>query len=163
MITSNLQPFLKNVTCSVTGHRTLFEDMDFEKLKKQLKEIYEKGFSIFLVGMAAGFDLLCFKALLQLKDSCKDLKICAVIPCEGQEKYFKAEERRDYQSLLPKADYVVKEDREYFRGCMLKRNDYMLENSSLVFAYYKNTGKGGTLYTINGAKKRNLQIIFYGD
>ena len=72
MIKSNLPLMIKNVTCAVTGHRTVSEDFDFEKLKKDLEKIIQSGYSYFLTGMAQGFDLLCFNALLKLKSSyCK--------------------------------------------------------------------------------------------
>lgn len=163
MIISNLPPFQKNVTCAVTGHREIFSDMDCEKLKKDFLEIIKKGFSLFLVGMAKGFDLLCFNILLELKKENSDIKICAVIPCAEQEKYYSSNEKKEYYNFLEQADFIAKEEKPYFKGCMLKRNDYMLENCSLLYAYYKETGRGGTLYTINGAKKRQISILKYGE
>ena len=43
---------------------------------------------------------------------------------------------------------------------MHKRNDFLVENSSLLIAYYENTGTGGTFYTINKAKKAGEEIIY---
>ncbi len=163
MIISNLPPFQRNITCAVTGHREISLDLDYEKLKKDLLNINKKGYSVFLVGMATGFDLLCFKALLDCKKENENIKICAVIPCLNQEKYYSLQERKEYYEFLEKVDYIAKEEKEYYRGCMLKRNDYMLENCSLLYAYYRETGRGGTLYTVNGAKKRNIPILRYGE
>ena len=67
MIISNLPPLVKNQTCAVTGHRILSSNFNEEQLKNDLVKIIEKGYSIFLTGMAQGFDLACFKALLELK------------------------------------------------------------------------------------------------
>lgn len=41
---------------------------------------------------------------------------------------------------------------------MLERNDYMLNNSSLVIALYDGKG-GGTGYTLKRAKEYNLRTI----
>lgn len=45
----------------------------------------------------------------------------------------------------------------------LKRNDFMLDsNIDLVLAFMLGTPeKGGTLYTVNGAKKRRLPVVIY--
>ena len=43
-------------------------------------------------------------------------------------------------------------------NCMLERNDYMLNNSSLVIALYNGKG-GGTGYTVRIAKKKGLETI----
>lgn len=160
---SNLPPLLKNKTCAITGHRILLDDIKYQKVKADLLEIYNKGYSVFLVGMAIGFDLLCFEALQDLKADGNDIKVCAVIPCEGQEKYYSSEEKEKYLRFVSLADYVAKEERTYFRGCMLKRNDYMLDNCSYLYAYFKGSEKGGTLYTVNGAKKRNITVLYYGE
>jgi len=41
---------------------------------------------------------------------------------------------------------------------MLERNDYMLNNSSLVIALYNGKG-GGTGYTVRNAQKKGLETI----
>ena len=128
MITSNLPIMTKNITCAITGHRVVLENFNQEKLKNDLAEIIKKGYSIFLTGMAQGFDLLCFKTLLSLKDEFPFIKICAVIPCAEQNKYYGASDKENYEIFLKKADYIAKEDRTYFKGCMLIRNNFLIEN-----------------------------------
>ena len=46
---------------------------------------------------------------------------------------------------------------KYFNGCMMKRNNYMIDNSSLLIAIY-NGSPGGTKQTIEKAKQKGLQI-----
>ena len=79
MIKGNLPPLLINKTCAITGHRILSGDFNFEKLKNDLFKIYENGFTVFLVGMAQGFDTMCYNALKELKNDYRDIKICAVL------------------------------------------------------------------------------------
>ena len=163
MIISNLPPLIKNVTCAVSGHRLLGVEFDSDKLKEDLVKIIEKGYSVFLTGMAQGFDLACFKALLVLKKDYPQIKICAVIPCKDQSRYFSAEERYDYYDLLESADYIAKEERPYFKGCMLLRNNYLIDNCSLLYAYFNGEKRGGTYYTINRAKNHGVDVEYYGD
>lgn len=163
MLTCNLLPLTKTITCAVTGHRIIGGDFDQEKLKNELAQIVESGYSIFLTGMAKGFDTLCFQTLQSLKKDYPQIKICAVIPCADQSKYYSAKEKADYAQMLEQADFFAKEDRPYFRGCMLLRNDFLVENSSLLYAYFNGEKKGGTYYTVKKAKENFLQIKFYGE
>ena len=161
MIKGNLPPLLINKTCSITGHRILSGDFNFEKLKNDLLKIYEKGFTVFLVGMAQGFDTMCYKALKELKNDYRDIKICAVIPCADQCKYFSAEEKFYYYQAVEEADFVVSEEKSYFKGCMLIRNDFLIKNSSLLYAYYSGVKTGGTYYTIKKAQSENVTVKYY--
>ena len=153
----------KTITCAVSGHRVVADGFDEEQLKKDLSQIVNGGYSIFLTGMAKGFDTLCFKALQSLKKDFPQIKICAVIPCADQSKYYSAKERAEYAQMIESADFIAREDKPYYRGCMLVRNDFLIENSSLLYAYYNGEKKGGTYYTVKKAKENYLQVKFYGD
>ena len=163
MIISNLPPLLKNQTCAVTGHRVLVDGFNEIQLEKDLVKIIEKNFSVFLIGMAQGFDLACFKVLTLLKNKYPEIKICAVIPCQNQSKYFSEEQRKIYFELLEKADFLAQEERTYFKGCMLLRNNYLIDNCSLLYAYFNGEKRGGTYYTVNRAKYHGLSINYYGE
>ena len=163
MIISNLPPLIKNVTCAVSGHRALPDGFDFELLKAELEKIIDNGFSVFLTDMAQGFDLACFKALSLLKKDHPQIKICAVIPCMDQSKYFSSEDRYDYFELLESADFIAKEERTYFKGCMLLRNNYLIDNCSLLYAYFNGEKRGGTYYTVKKATEQGVCISYYGE
>ena len=163
MIISNLPPLAKNITCAVSGHRLLCDDFDKEQLKNDLVKIIEKGYTIFLTGMAQGFDLACFKALSILKKDYPEIKICAVIPCQDQSRYFSPEERYEYFELLESADFIAKEEKSYFKGCMLLRNNYLIDNCSLLYAYFNGEKRGGTYYTVNRAKNHGVNVEFFGE
>ena len=69
-------------------------------------------------------------------------------------------ERRKYDLLCngtpPQGISLVSP--KYFRGCMQKRNRYMVDNSSLLIAYvYSN--RGGSVQTRNYAIKKDKIII----
>ena len=163
MIQSNLPPLTKNITCAVSGHRLLGEDFDFEQLKTDLIKLIEKGYSIFLTGMAQGFDLACLKTLLDLKKDYTDVKICAVIPCRDQAKYFGSEDKCAYYDFLEQVDYIAKEERTYFKGCMLLRNNYLVDNCSLLYAYFNGEKRGGTYYTVKRAIHSGVDLAYFGD
>ena len=160
MTENGLPPFLKNETCAVTGHRILSADFDENELYRTLKGISEQGFRCFLVGMAIGFDTACFRALLKVKKEDPAVKIAAVIPCVGQDAFFREKDRETYRSLIGLADYKAVLEDEYREGCMLKRNDFLLANSSLLLAYLR-TKRGGTWYTVRKAQSLGIPVRYF--
>lgn len=144
-------------TCSFTGHRILKKDINVEDIDNIVDMLISQGYNTFLVGMALGFDLLCFERLL-LKKS-KNIKIIACIPCKGQEGKYPSKEKEKYYKLLEQADQKIYMFEEYENGCMFVRNRFLVDNSSVIVAYfYKKSG--GTYYTVNYAEKRRKKIIF---
>lgn len=144
-------------TCSFTGHRILKKDINIQNLDEKIDTLIEKGYDTFLVGMALGFDILCFERLLLKKE--KNIRIIACIPCKGQENKYPLKEKQKYLELINKADEKIYFFEEYEKGCMFVRNRFMIDNSSTLIAYfYKKIG--GTYYTINYAERRRKNIIY---
>ena len=54
--------------CALTGHRELDKDFTSEVLRKQLYDLVERGVTTFYCGMAIGFDLLCAREILEIKN-----------------------------------------------------------------------------------------------
>ncbi|WP_297983767.1 hypothetical protein [uncultured Oscillibacter sp.] len=54
--------------------------------------------------------------------------------------------------------HVVYTAQQYTRGCMHKRNRYLVDNSGVCVCYLTKE-RGGTAYTVNYAEKRKLEII----
>lgn len=158
MLINTLPPLIKNVTCAITGHRILCKDFDREKLYEELSDIVDDGYEYFLDGMALGFDSECFRALERIRGDGKPVKIVAVIPCSGQSEKFSLKDKTEYDRMINSADFVVKEGSCYFEGCMLRRNDFLVENASLLFAYYRDAIRGGTRYTVNRAVELGLPV-----
>ena len=48
----------------------------------------------------------------------------------------------------------------YFRGCMQKRNRYMVDNSDIVLAIWNGKETGGTWNTIKYARSKNKEIRY---
>ena len=62
-----------------------------------------------------------------------------------------------YEEIKRQADKVVYTSEEYTKGCMHKRNRYLVDNSSVCIAYLTEA-KGGTAYTVDYALKHNLTV-----
>ena len=147
----------KSKTCAVTGHRNLGFDFDKSLLKASVLEVINKGVDTFLVGMAVGFDSVCFKVLEDIRKQ-KNIKIIACIPCKNQDINFTQSQKIEYKKMLNSADEQVLVSEEYTPGCMFKRNRFMVDNSNYLICYLRSSS-GGTIYTVNYAQKLGKNII----
>ena len=157
------------ISCCFTGHRpqslpwgTREQDPRCLELKLELaarlEGIYETGYRRFLCGMALGCDMYFAEAVLALRDSHPDVRLEAVIPCGSQPDRWNLAQRQRYNSLLDRCDKVTVLQIHYTPDCMLRRNRYMVEHSSLLLACY-NGYPGGTQSTLLYAQRQGLQTI----
>ena len=148
-------------TVCVSGHRSVDNTLDKKRVREVFIKLIESGKDTFLVGMAVGFDTLCFNILEQIRKE-KNIKIIACIPCESQAERFTKTQAEEYYRMLSVADEKVYINMEYTKECMQKRNEYMVNNCSVVVAYLRNNF-GGTFNTVNFAKKMEVPIINVGE
>lgn len=159
----------RDVTCCFTGHRpdklpwgADESDPRCVDLKKRivaaLEEAYEKGMRHFICGMAQGADLYFCEAVLELRSKRPGVTVEAAIPCEEQAARWSERERNRYFTLVKACDYETMVQHHYDRGCMLRRNRYMVDRSSMLIAAY-NGLLGGTMYTLAYAMKKDLEVV----
>ena len=123
-----------------------------------VERLYLSGIRHFICGMARGCDTYFCEAVLSLRMKHSDITLEAAIPCEEQALRWSQNDRDRYNILVGKCDYVTYVEKEYSRGCMHRRNRYMVDNSSVLLAVYDGKS-GGTIYTINYAARRGLEVI----
>lgn len=152
-----------------TGHRehkTIIQDHNLfttslttsEQLVLELSNLISEGYHTFLGGMAEGFDLLAAEIVLQLIDGNKSVKFIAVIPFKSQANNFSQENKRRYLGILDRCDSNIILSDKYFAGCYSVRNDFLVENSSVLVTNFNGT-KGGTEYTVKQGVKRKHRIV----
>jgi len=156
-------------TCCFTGHRaaklpwgTNEQDPACIALKariaQELEALVGRGYRYFICGMANGCDMYFGEAVLALAERCPEVKLEAAVPCDTQADGWKKELRARYDRLLAAAETVTYVQHGYSRGCMMRRNRYMVERSSLLLACYDGH-PGGTMNTILLADRAGLEII----
>ena len=154
-------------TCCFTGHRpdklpwgTQESDPRCaalqERLTAALEQAYEAGCRHFICGMARGCDLLFCRAALALRDRHCDVTVEGAIPCQTQTDSWPASERELHHALLDQCDFETMVQHHYDRGCMMRRNRYMVDRSCRIIAVYNGIPKGGTFQTLAYAMKQNL-------
>ena len=144
--------------CSVTGHRIMEKDIENIPLKETfIKLIKDGGYDTFLIGMALGFDTLCFQVLEKIREE-ENIKLIACVPCKSQAERFTYVQKKEYQRMINSADEIVLISEKYTSDCMKKRNEYLVDNSSVIISYLRRDF-GGTLQTVNYARKKGIKII----
>ena len=110
--------------------------------------------------MADGFDIIAAEEVLRLKKEYPYIHLKCVIPFKGQaDRYTEAYKQR-YNNILAQADEVVTLSENYFEGCFLCRNDYLLNNSAFLMVYYDALAPvGGTYYTLKNAVERKMNFV----
>ncbi|HBJ97737.1 MAG TPA: DUF1273 domain-containing protein [Clostridiales bacterium] len=140
----------------VTGHR-IVEDLDEKKLEEIFKLLIKKGYTRFYIGMALGFDTICFKILEKLREN-NDITLIACIPCREQDKYFTDSQKEEYARMLKSANEKHLLSEKFTSYCMYRRNCYMVDHSAIVVAYLRKSF-GGTFNTVKYAEKKCKKII----
>ncbi len=157
-------------TCAFTGHRPKSFPWGYDEtdqgcvlLKKVLAEqigvLADRGVTDFLSGMALGTDLWCSQVVLCLKQSNPAVKLHCILPCEGQESKWTVSAQERYRSILAQANEVVYVNQEYNRNCMLERNRWLVDHSSILLTVYNGSFRSGTGFTVRYALKQGREVI----
>ena len=151
----------KNCTACFTGHREIPPE-EFpavsEKLKYTVVSCVEKGYRRFIAGGALGFDTLAAQTVLELKKENPNIELYLALPYPDKAKSLSEAEVAEYERIKSAADSVVYVSDHYFRGCMQKRNRYLVDQSSLCICYLTSQ-TGGTAYTVKYAEKSGIKAL----
>ena len=145
-------------TCCFSGHRVLPDIQIIKtKLQEETERLIRKGVTLFLNGGAIGFDMLAAEVVLSLKPN-YNIKLEMVLPCLNQDKAWNERNKIRYNYILNNADKVTYLSSDYYKGCMLLRNKYMVDHSEYCIAYLVNQF-GGTYYTVNYALNNDKNVV----
>ena len=129
-----------------------------ERLAAAVEDAFDRGMRHFLCGMARGADFYFCDAVLELRERRSGVTLEAVIPCEEQAARWSERERERWFSLVERCDGETMLQHHYDKGCMLRRNRYLVDHSSMLIAVYDGM-LGGTMYTLSYAMKRGLETV----
>jgi len=158
---------IKEYTCCFAGHRELSHEpaVIYSALETETERKIYAGYRDFITGGARGFDSIAAEAVLQLRERMKPyftIRLIVALPCPPAEqtKFWCDGDRKKYENILSRADKTVIVSPHYYKGCMLKRNDYLVDSSAACVCYLTNEKRSGTSYTVNRAKQKGLEVVF---
>ena len=156
-------------TCCFTGHRP--EKLPWghneadsrcvalkQRLRDAVETAYEEGFRHFICGMARGCDFYFAETVLALRYEHPDITLEAAIPCAKQSASWSAPHRERWTEIAAQCDKKTVLQDFYTPDCMIRRNRYMVDHSSLVIAVYDGSN-GGTRRTLEYALMRKVPFV----
>ena len=160
---------MRDKTCSFTGHRPAKlpwgsneSDERCIALKKELycrlEGVYQAGYTHFICGMAIGCDMFFAEAVLKLQEEHPEITLEAAVPCGSQPDRWTKPLRERYNAILDKCSVVNVLQIQYTPDYMQKRNQYMIDRSSLLLSCFDGR-PGGTMSTILYAQRQGLKTI----
>ena len=148
----------RNITVAFTGHRTYCGEANSD-LRQTILKLCEEGFTRFLCGMAWGFDLAAGEAVAEAKKHCSEIELVAVVPYDGFEGLFRGDDAEQYGRVMAAADEVVVVSEQGGDAAFRRRNDYLVDNASIVVAWFDGVPRGGTAYTVRRARHSRLPVV----
>ncbi len=143
----------------VTGHRKIELDLYPFVIEKATSLFKEYNPEKVISGMALGFDGLVCDICIE-----NNIPYIAAVPFLGQENVWNNAQKEKYKDLLDKAcevRYIGAPGYAAYK--MFWRNEWIVDNSDLMIAYYDYSGKGGTYQCIKYAELKNKTVINIGD
>lgn len=162
---------MDKTACSFTGYRPKSFPWKYDEtapgcillkevLAAQISALPERGVTDWLSGMAQGVDLWCAQIVLELRKKNPVLRLHCILPCERRESKWTVSAQEHYRSILAQADGIIYVGQEYSQDCMLKRNRYLVEHSTILLAFYNGSRRSGTGATVRYAQQVGREIIF---
>ncbi len=148
--------FDRTKTVCFSGHRVLHNPKaDIERsIETAIRECIADSSEIFMTGGALGIDTIAALTVIRLKAEFPHIRLVLALPCPPEQQTLKwtQAQKEEYQNILEQADEVKILSESYTQSCMIDRNSYMVDNSGTLI-YYLRSSHGGTMYTVNYARK----------
>ena len=105
-----------------------------------------------------GVDIWAGQIVLQKKAQNPELHLIAATPWPGFANRWSSEWQAQYNALLHDADLVINVCNHYHNGVFQQRNEWMVDHSNRLIAYF-NGATGGTKNTIEYAKQKGIEVV----
>lgn len=159
--------FLKNTSVCFTGHRKILGVHTHVlpiRLDRAIQNLIRLDYCNFIAGGAVGFDMIAAEAVLAARERDPRITLFLALPCRDQTARWKnPSDIARYQRLVEKANAVHYIQDSYSSTCMHKRNRWMIDNSAVCVAYLNASASGGTAYTVNYARGKDVPVVNLAD
>ena len=151
-----------NKTCCFTGHRIIEKGAVTRlqnRLRSTVESLYDRGYTNFISGGAMGFDLLAAVEVLNMRAVFPEVSLKLALPCLGHFRKWRPSDIQLFSHVFERCNDVQYISREYYNGCTMVRNKYMVDGSNVCVAYLSDTQKGGTFATVKFARQKGIDVI----
>lgn len=124
---------------------------------QEINNSINDGYTCFMTGLARGIDLIAGEMALNIKRTNPSISLVAVVPYPEQQNIVHGYDKFIYGCILEEADAVIQLSDKYYKGCLRKRNQFMVDNSSKLIAAVDDY-KSGTGQTIRLARKKGIDV-----
>ena len=159
---------MEQKTLCVTGHRPSklwgynLNTWKYKELNGKMRQfILDNEYTHFISGMALGIDTLFALTVLKLKRDYPErgYTLECAIPCQNHSAKWFHSSQVQWQQIVDQADKVTMvTDSPYTPSCMQKRNEYMVDQSDAILAYWDGTS-GGTANCVRYAEQQNKPVF----
>lgn len=145
-------------TCCFTGHRpeklVRSKDDTFAALSKAVNDAIERGYTVFITGVARGVDLWAAQIVMEIKKSNPVIKLVSALPFDS----YHADDP-SYEEIIESSDDVPVICGKRSRWSYNYRDKWMVDRSSLIIAVYDGK-RGGTRNTVRYAEKNGKEVMY---
>lgn len=148
--------------CCFTGHRNVKVTDELEKrLEDEIVKLINLGVTDFYAGGAVGWDMLCEKTVLRLRDD-YPVRLNNILPCK--EDIFTSEwnemQKNDLHQILSLTDNVKVLSENFTKECYKNRNRQLTENADFCICFYnEKRQRCGTAQTVRMAEKKGMTVV----
>ncbi|MDR1210552.1 MAG: DUF1273 domain-containing protein [Clostridiales bacterium] len=158
------------ITCAFSGHRPHKAPGMFRRDGRLIETVRGRldgavraavidGYKFFMSGGGLGFDLEAADSVLSARTEFPFIKLILALPCRGHSaKWLAGDVERLARIAGSASEVVYVSDAPYRDGCMLRRNEYLIDHASMLICAY-GRAPGGTRHTLGYAKKCQLRVV----
>lgn len=146
---------------SFTGHRPWKQAVSEAVIRAAvfdaISQSINDGYCTFISGMAQGLDIIAAETVLEFREHNQNIRLICALPYPGFEYSWPLVWKERLSSVLKCADLVRVISPSYSPRSYQMRNEWMVNHSNLVIAFYQGV-PGGTKNTIDYAKNKGVMV-----
>ena len=139
---------------ALIGHRNLQNSDPFEKTLENLIRtlLLQKEYVEFYIGRNGDFDIFAASVIKRVQKAVggENSSLILLLP-------YHAKDEEYYQSYYDEICFPI-EETNHFKSAITKRNQWMIEQADIVFAYVERP-LGGAAKALQYAEKRGIKIV----
>lgn len=128
-----------------------------------IRHIEDHDVSIFIQGLALGFDMFSARVVIKLKETYPQIKLWSAIPCLGHPNKWNEKSRLMWGDIVAQSDALYLVTPEPYKPYLMQvRNQFMVDRADYLIGCWDGTD-GGTgncvKYAHKKLKEENITII----